>query len=281
MRDPQQRRRRCPGRALPLLLALALAACGGGDGGGGGDQAGAGADSAQLAASQGKGGAGGAGDCAEPPILPDSVVNRPWNVLLGWLAQANVTFPNTPDNVAQGLAPLCNNCAPIRLQLQSTAQTYCLTSDSASAQRIAGMIVLLDSFPGAQSLPPIPKGDSIFLFSSGNPGVQHPAKLLYRQNGNTTTFPGTAGWKFIYCTDGHGNTRPASQWRTVADTQATQVTQTAPSGGGGAGDGPGGGTYGWLACANGCCQFYTPPPTGGGGNGPPDTIPPFCVPKNN
>jgi hypothetical protein len=278
MRDPQQRRRGWPDRALPLLLALALGACGGGD------ERAAAADSAQVAENRGRSPAGGgAPDCPPPPVLPDSVLRGSWASLLGWLSQEGVTFPATPDNVAVGAAPLFVNTLPVQLQLQSTAQTYCLTGNQASERRIAGMMILLQDFPGSGPLPPMSQGDSIFLFSRGSPGAQQPATLVYRQADAVAQFPGPAGWMFIYCSDGHTNTQPASQFRTVADTQAVQ---TSPAGGGAAGaaqgsppggEGPGGGTYSWLACANGCCQFYTPPPTGGGDSIPPP--PPFCTPS--
>lgn len=280
MRDPQQRRRGWPGRALPLLLALALAACGGGDDGGGEAAA---TDSAQLSASQGKGPAGGGSpDCAPPPIAPDSVLSGSWSRLLTWLGNEGVTFPDSEGNVAAGAASLFVNTAPIQLRLQSTAQTYCLTPSQASERRIAGMMVLLQDFPGAGSLPPMSAGDSIFLFSRGNPGVQQPATLVYRQDTTVAQFPGAAMWRFIYCQDGHTNTRPEAQFRTNPDTLVVQAARTAPAARArlialtapAAAQGPGGGTYSWLACANGCCQFYTPPPTGGGDSIPPP--PPFC-----
>lgn len=278
MRDPQQRRRRWAGGATTLLLALALAGCGGGDAG---DNAAAG-DSAQIAANKGKGPSGGGGpdSCAPPPVAPDAVLRGSWSGLLTWMSNEGVTFPNTPENVSRDSVPLCvngNGCAPIEVQLQSTAQTYCLTGAQASQRRIMGMMVLVDSFPGQQPLPPIPAGDSIFLFARGNPGAQSPATLVYRQGNNVAQFPGSAGWNFVFCNDGMVNPGPAARWRTDVDSQAARTAgaQGDPSGGG-----PGGGTYGWLACANGCCQFYTPPPTAGGPNDSIPAPPPFCTPKN-
>jgi hypothetical protein len=281
MRDPQQRRRRWAGGATTLLLALALAGCGGGDSGG---QA-ADGDSAQIAANQGKGppGGGAPGSCLPPPPVTDSVLGGTWTGLVGWLGSQGVTFPDTPDNVAVGSSPLCvgNGCQPVQLRLQSTAQTYCLTAPQASEQRIMGMMVLLEAFPGTPSVPAIPAGDSIFLFARGTPGAQSPATLVYRQGDKIAQLPsGKAGWNFVFCNDGHPNDKPKAQWRTDVDTASAQT-----AGGGGAADAVAAteesmeGDYAWLACANGCCQFYTPPPTAGG---PPDTIPPpppFCRPR--
>jgi hypothetical protein len=279
MRDPQQRRRRWAGGATPLLLALALAGCGGGDAG---DQT-ATADSAAISAS--KNAPADSASCPPPPMATNAVLKGTWAGLLGWLNSEGVTFPDTTGNVAEDSVPLCvNGCAPTRVKLQSTAQTYCLTGQQAAAsqQRILGMMVLIDSFPGKQPIPPIPAGDTIFLFARGNPGVQSPATLAYRRGVNVAQFPGSAGWNFVFCNDGMVNPGPAARWRTDVDSQAART-----AGGGGAADGqgdpsgggPGGGTYGWLACANGCCQFYTPPPTAGG---PDDSVPPppFCTPRN-
>lgn len=287
MRDPQQRRRRWAGGATTLLLALALAGCGGGDAG---DQAATG-DSARIAASKGQGPSGGGApdSCPPPPPVTNQMLGGNWSALVSYLGSQGVTFPDTSTNVAVDSVPLCvsNGCKPVRVRLQSTAQTYCMTGAQTSEQRILGMMVLLEAFPGTPSIPGIPAGDSIFLIARGTPGAQSPATLVYRQGEKILQLPsGKTGWNFVFCNDGMVNTGPAARWRTDVETETD-----ANAGGGGAADaraadasggsGPGGGTYGWLACANGCCQFYTPPPTAGG---PPDSIPPppppFCKPRN-
>jgi hypothetical protein len=284
MRDPQQRRPRWAGGATTLLLALALAACGGGDAG---DQTATG-DSAGIAANKGKGppGGGAPDNCPPPPAVSDAVLGGTWTGLVSYLGSQGVTFPDTPENVAVGSVPLCvsQGCGPIQLRLQSTAQTYCMTGAQASEQRILGMMVLLEAFPGTPSIPGIPAGDSVFLFARGTPGAQSPAKLVYRQGDKIVELPsGKAGWNFVFCNDGMVNPGPAARWRTDVETETdanTGAGGAAATSEGSGGQGPGGGTYGWLACANGCCQFYTPPPTAGG---PGDGVqpPPFCKPKQS
>ena len=286
MRDPQQRRRRWAGGATTLLLALALAGCGGGDAG---DQAAAG-DSARLMADQSEDTAGGGApaSCAPPPPVTNAMLGGKWSDLVGYLGSQGVTFPDTSVNVAVASVPLCvsTGCTPIRLRLQSTAQTYCMNGTQASEQRILGMMVLLEAFPGTPSIPGIPEGDSIFLIARGTPGAQSPATLAYQTGSDSIAqLPsGQAGWNFVFCNDGMRNPGPAAQWRTAVDTQAVGDRGSRKAASAEAdlsGDGPGGGTYGWLACANGCCQFYTPPPTAGGGDGKPEGVPPpFCVPKD-
>jgi hypothetical protein len=271
MRDPLRTRCWMPGRLPAVLLALALAACGGGDDGGGGeavagDSAQTETQSAQVAAAD--------STCTPPPVPSPAVLTGKWQDLVTWINTNNVTFPTTPQNVAVDTVPLCPGCKGVGVRLQSTSSTYCITPQNVPEQRIAGMMVLLDTFPEQGGFQTIPAGDTIFMFSRGTPGASHHATLVYRHGTDTRHAPAKS-WKFFYCQDGHVNTAPAAQWR-PEDPAGAGAEKGKGKGRDDDGEGPGG-TYGWMACANGCCQFYTPPPnaeeTEGGSGGPP---PPWC-----
>lgn len=272
MRDPLRTRCWMPGRLPAVLLALALSACGGGENGGG-DEA-AGADSARAAPPSARVAAADS-TCTPPPVPPPALLTGSWQDLVTWINTNNVTFPTTPQNVAVDTVPLCPGCKGVGVRLQSANSTYCITPQNVPEQRIAGMMVLLDTFPEQGGFKTIPAGDTIFMFSRGTPGASHHATLVYR-HGTATRHAPARSWKFFYCQDGHVNSAPAAQWR--PEEPAGPGAEKGKGKGKGRdddGEGPGG-TYGWMACANGCCQFYTPPPnqeeTGGSG-GPP---PPWC-----
>jgi hypothetical protein len=249
MRDPLRTRCWMPGRLPAMLLALALAACGGGEG----DEA-AGADTAQAAPDSARIAADDA-TCTPPPVPSEAVLNGPWANLVGWIDTNKVSFPETPQNVAVDTVPLCPGCTAVGVRMQSGNSTYCMTQQNAGERRIAGMMVLLDSFPAQKGYAAIPAGDTIFMFSRSTPGASEPATLVYRNGTGTRRAPANS-WRFYYCNDGHVNTAPAAQWRPE---NPTVEGAEKGKGKGDVGEGPGG-TYGWMACANGCCQFYTPPP---------------------
>lgn len=253
MRDSLQPRRRWPGAALCLLLALVLGACPGGDTGEKDDPSVA-ADSTQTqeaAASR------VAATCEPPPVTPDSLLRngQPWAQLEAWLATHQVTFPDDSANVAVASVPLCPQCDSVRVELRSTNRTYCMTVGNAAQRRIAGQMTLLAPFAGKDSIQQLPAGTRILMFSKGSPQAPQPATLVYNYQGNVTQMPAAALWKFYYCEDLVGGTRPEAQWR--KDRDHCQRRGQGPKDDF---EGPGGGTYGWMACANGCCQFYTPPP---------------------
>jgi hypothetical protein len=271
MHESQQPRRRLPFRAFGPLLALTLAACPSGDGG---DPA-ARRDSAQADPASPHIAAADSTCTTPPPIPPDSVLRGPWERLTSWIAENNVTFPDDSANVAVDTVPLCPNCTAVGVRLQSGNSTPCITPQNSAERRIAGKMVLLDTFPAQSQFETIPAGETIYMFSRGTPGASHPATLVYRHNGQVTHAP-VGSWRFNYCDDGHTHRRPQAQWR------QENPTTSQPGQGKGKGpdddeDGPGG-TYGWMACANGCCQFYTPPgmvmtPEQASPNAP-DTVPP-------
>ncbi len=274
MQDSQETRRRLPARASALLLALALAACGRSDGG---DPA-ARRDSAQVDPASPHIAAADSTCTTPPPIPPDSVLRGPWERLTRWIAENNVTFPDDPANIAVDTVPLCPTCTAVGVRLQSGNNTPCITPQNSAERRIAGKMVLLETFPAQHQFETIPAGETIYMFSRGTPGAAHPATLVYRHNGQVKHAP-AGSWRFYYCNDGHRHTRPQAQWR-LENLTASQSGQDKSKGKGPDDDGEGpGGTYGWMACANGCCQFYTPPgmlttPDQANPNAP-DTVPPI------
>ena len=280
MRDSLDPRRRIPGRARTLLLTLALAACDGGGGGGAGE-GGDTADAAQPQAALSK--TGGDGNCSPPPIIPNSLVvpGASWANLEKFLTDSAVTFPDTPDNTAVATVPLCPGagCGSTSLRLQSTDRTFCLDSVRANQQRIAGRMTVLTPYPGGGGVDPLPAQAVIYMLSRGNPGRYQVATLVYNNNGQVKQMP-PGSWRFYYCADGEVGTKPRAQWRPETVTHGGGTRGPRDGGGGG------GGTYGWMACANGCCQFYTPPPSTefpelpDKGNTP-DSIPPWCRPKQS
>jgi hypothetical protein len=244
MRDPQQPRRRWPGPVLGLMLAVALAACG--QGGDAADESGTAAagDSAQVQVA-----AATDTTCAPPPSPPQHVVKEgaPWAGLEAFLADSGVSFPDTPENTATDTVPMCLGCTSVGLRLQSTNRTYCMTPQASGQQRITGRLTLLETFPAQNDYDTIPAGAPVYMFTRGTPApVQH-ALLVYEHQGKVKYAPLTA-WRFYYCTHQPGGNKPQAQWRPENLPQGQE---------GGSGDG---GSYAWMSCANGCCQFYTPPP---------------------
>jgi hypothetical protein len=253
MRDPQQPRRRWPGPALGLLLtALALAACGGS----GDADAAKSSDAASADSGQARLAAAATSDttCAPPPAVPQSLVQNgaSWAALEAFLADSGISFPDTPANIAVDTVPLCPECSKVGVRLQSTNRTYCLTTQAASTQRIAGRLTLLDTFPAQHNYGTIPKNGVLYMLSRGTPAGMQPATLVYREGDKVRRAPGTA-WRFYYCAHDSTVGHPAAQWR------PENVPPQGPSNTGGGG-GNEGGSYAWMSCANGCCQFYTPPP---------------------
>jgi hypothetical protein len=243
------------GLARALLLALALGACGEGEEKGEKGKAPA-ADAAITAAADT---AAAADTCTgPPPAFPRSVLTGSWDALQDSLSAHGVTFPDIPGNVSTDSVPLCNGCSAVKVEIRSTNLTPCLTPANMkeSHPHIVGMLTLKDTFPAqrgwSDTLYP---GTTLLLFARIAAG---PATLVYEDSaGNGKAAPATA-WMFYYCRDAHSRSKvPRAQWR------PRNGSDSIP----GAGKGPeemeegeDGGSYGWMACASGCCQFYTPPP---------------------
>lgn len=229
-----------------LLLALALCACG--EAGEEGEGEALQAEEAVQTAPEGVSTASTASCTNPPPGYALSVLTGEWQTLLDSLAADSVTFPEVAGNDTTALVALCRNCPPVRVELRSSNFTPCLgPADLGSEQRrIVGMFILHDTFPAQPGWQTIPAGDTIFAFANTIGG---PATMVYRDSSRSVTAPSKA-WRFWYCQDGHSATAPQAQWRprTAANTGTRATTEDD------------GGTYGWMACISGCCQFYTPPP---------------------
>ncbi|HEX2078342.1 MAG TPA: hypothetical protein VHG08_11555 [Longimicrobium sp.] len=232
-----------------LLLALALAACGSG----GGDQQSAGAPEEPERPAP----AGGQADtCPPPPVVDTMLFHGPFEALARRLQETRVTFLNRhPNDSTTALVKLCEDCNPVKMTIVSERRTGCLQADSLREQtRIAGVFVVDSGSvtpPGwGRSFNP---RDSLLVFARD---TLAPAKLVYRlpstTGGDTVGVAPNNPWTFRYCTDSHQRGMgPQGKWRQYVPSPAA-----AP----GRSENEGERTYGWMACASGCCQFYIPPP---------------------
>lgn len=234
------------GLARSLLLALALCACGSG-----GDQSGG--ETARTTDAQAMSATTTAADTCTgpPPTFTQTVLNGSWQGLLTALADSGISFPDVSGNDDTATVKLCRNCDSVRVEIRSGNQTPCLRASDLQGglNRITGMFIVLDTFPAQRQWNALYPGDTVFTFVNAKAG---PATLVYNNNGTTKSAPSNA-WMFWFCEDGAQNPKtPQAQWRP----RGTPPPATA----GDVGEGSTGGTYGWMACVSGCCQFYTPPP---------------------
>jgi hypothetical protein len=238
-----------------ILLALALCACGGA---GDADDA-RGAGSAESSASA----VLASGDsCPAPPTVDPERFKGKWATLSNYIVhELGATFPNEvlPDSNTQAVK-LCPNCDRVEMTILPEANTRCTPPDSLNGRpRIMGILVLKNTFTGSDSTgwETIQKNDSVFMFASSTDGR---ATMVYpNERGQVVVAPDTS-WMFYYCQDTHQRSgRPEAKWR-----PRNVPVPASPSAGKGKGkdreDDDDGGTYGWMACVSGCCQFYTPPP---------------------
>ena len=252
MRDPV----RAWTRGAALLFTLALAACGGGGGSGDGE-ASAGSDSAAAAAEARTAAAGPNANCDPPPAATFQPVSGvPWSQVQAYLQQLQWA----DDSAAVGDVQLCARCTKFSTRVVSEARSYCTRKQDLAQLRAIGVMKALQPPTGQQpsGFGPQNKGDSLYLFARGDSAyVIYQARSQPNNPAGDTTVV-AAGWSFHFCADGGHGTRSkaAAQWR--PDTLATTTTQT--RGKGEVGSGGGQLSYGWMACANGCCQFYGPPP---------------------
>ncbi len=236
--------------ARTLLAALALAACGGGDEErASGDTPGDTTAAAQAALA--------ADSCTgPPPAFGQAVFEGAWQALLDSLGAHNVTFPEIEYNSDTAAIVMCDSCSRVRVEIRSSNRTFCLQPDDLTGEaRILGLFILLDTFPAQFGWDTIPAGDTIFTFA--HTGIPRPATLAYRHDDRVRLAPrGT--WGFAYCEDGERGTHPQAQWR---DRHDTIPSNTPPGQAEEVEEGEAETRYGWMACASGCCQFYSTPPT--------------------
>ncbi|HEX2203375.1 MAG TPA: hypothetical protein VHG91_08755, partial [Longimicrobium sp.] len=190
------------------------------------------------------------------------VSGLPWSTVQAYLG--GVSFAE--DSADTGNVKVCEECNAFRARVVSEKRSYCLKeSDLQGSLRLVGMMVALEPPVGKQpsGFGPQNKGDALYLFARGTQAyVMYQARSLPNQPAGDTSVVVPA-WSFHFCADGgHGNrSKAAARW--IPDT-VTEITGDAAQVKGKDDDVVGGGggqlSYGWMACANGCCQFYGPPP---------------------
>jgi hypothetical protein len=272
MQDPSTPGSGTAGRAgRRLLLLLAVAACGRGSG----DQADppprpGGPEKVVMDSS-----ARAAPACEGPSPVVDTTLLRKgaeWEPLGRWLADST-RFKDSSSDSAVNPVRLCDTCAPVRMRIVAETRTYCNTPESLDrTTRTAGVWVVLDGTvtpPGWGAT--FARDDSIFVFAHDTASS---AILAYRvgpKRDRVGVAPDSA-WSFRYCRDGHTGEPSLAKWRVSPSTRANAARAGAARDTTPPPNDPG--TYGWMSCASGCCQFYIPPgPVGGGGGGGP---PPRC-----
>ncbi|HYR08653.1 MAG TPA: hypothetical protein VEQ60_12815 [Longimicrobium sp.] len=229
-----------PRATRTLLLALALCACGRGN-----DAADRPPAETTASATQ----AAGPAPCTPPPVVDPERFKGSWDALSKFLVDSlRVSFRNdaTPDS-STALVKMCRNCELVSLTIIPTTTTFCTPPDSlhAGQARLMGLVVLRSAFTPSDTSKwrdPIPANDSIFMFAGSTDG---PATMVYKKDEQAVVAPDSS-WLFFYCPDGHSGNRPEAKWRS--------------RGKNGQGSNEDGNNYGWMTCASGCCQFYTPPP---------------------
>ena len=166
--------------------------------------------------------------------------NQAWARAEGYLAGLDFTL-GAPDR--QAVKP-CAACAAVDVTIAAESRTLNLPADAfPEGMRVMGRLVRHDrTVAPALGFPADAAGDTAYLMVT-SPTT---AVAMYRNTEGRIAF--SAPWRFRPNADGHQWTEPIARWRQGGAAQSS------------ASPGPGGGTYGWLACANGCCQFYTPPP---------------------
>ncbi|HEX5871005.1 MAG TPA: hypothetical protein VFY65_11335 [Longimicrobium sp.] len=231
-----------------LLLALALCACGGEGGGAEKDVAADTPRAVALASQQAQDDT----TCTTPaPVASAALLGGPWQVLADDMKRQGAQFPVNGKNADTFPVPLCKGCSPVRLVIEANVSTStCVTprvlADAAAKQSqvFLGAFVFAEAYPGdTAGWPAFKAGDTLALFANDTSSV---ATIVYRNASGAAT-RGPATWQFYYCQDNHPRTNARANW----------IARPRPNG---HDDDDGGGTYGWMACASGCCQFYTPPP---------------------
>ncbi|HEX2203376.1 MAG TPA: hypothetical protein VHG91_08760 [Longimicrobium sp.] len=181
-----------------------------------------------------------------PPAFSDTILG-PWPAFEKWVA-ARASFAE--GSTATALVPLCRDCVAVTTEIVSETRTPCATRENLTGNhRLLGMLRVKDG--GAWNRENPSAGDSLYLFADDAGSTI----VVYRNGALTATLP-RDDWHFYYCQHGE-HTVPRAEWR---DREVAGIRRSAADFDDD--DGSGGQlSYGWMACANGCCQFYGPPPS--------------------
>jgi hypothetical protein len=267
-----------------LLLVLALCACGGGDDP---ERRADARDPATNVALQDS----AAPSCTPPPAIDTTLFNGTWAELGRHLKERGARFPMTKLNSSTSEVRLCDSCAVANLTLHADAATHCTTPEQMNGEtRVMAIFVLASDFKGdpRNGWEPIARGDSIYAFARDTFGA---ATLVYRGSDGRVVRAPDHQWAFLYCKGDHvpGDTLLAL-WRDRGPPPTTTQLERDKGKAKGREEEDENGQYGWMACASGCCQFYTPPPnqtsqnedgrgrrgTGGQRQAAGDSIPYWC-----
>jgi hypothetical protein len=165
--------------------------------------------------------------------------NQPWARAAGYLSRLNFTLGVSDRRATKG----CAKCTPADVTLTPESRSLYLRADAfPEGMRVMGRLVRHDDTVAPElGFPADAAGDTAYLM------VTSPTRavVMYRNTEGRIAF--TEPWGFRPNPDGHVWTEPTARWRDRAAGGATAAS-------------PEGGDLGWMACASGCCQFYTPPP---------------------
>jgi hypothetical protein len=254
--------------ARTLVLALALAACRR-DGGDTASPPGSPAQDAQTLASSGR---RAPPDCeGPPPAITRDTLEGSWANFQLWLTAHGVQFSDSTMDSTVAHVQLSPKARADSMAISSEFRTPCLEKDRLDSMRIAGVYELRDSVTVPEWGHTFQNGDRIYVFAGGRDTTT--ATLAYRLGENVALAPDTA-WAFRYCPErGQGRRKPQGRWRDSLNKPHGNGPREDP--------GPGPGTYGWIACASGCCQFYIPPQPIGDDDGlPGNRVFPPCPEKH-
>jgi hypothetical protein len=204
--------------------------------------------------------------------------HRTWVELSAHVRERGARFPFTELNSATRTVRLCDSCATAELTIHADIATQCTTPEQMNGEtRVMAIFVLASDFGGdsRNGWGPIPKGDSIYAFATD---TFSDATLAYRDREGRVARARNGFWAFYYCKH---DRIPAGdslvQWRDRGPPPTTRARTDRAKDKDDDDEDEDDGSYGWMACASGCCQFYTPPPNqtngedddddGGGGRG--------------
>lgn len=166
--------------------------------------------------------------------------NQAWERTEGYLSRLNFSLGVSDRRLVKA----CAKCTPADVTLFPESRTLNLRADAfPEGMRVMGRLVRHDKTVAPElGFPEDAASDTAYLM------VTSPTRavVMYRNLEGRIAF--SEQWGFRPNPDGHVWTEPTARWRqrVTAGAAGAPVDE--------------GGQYGWMACASGCCQFYTPPP---------------------